>query len=1178
MQKFGRVILRDKDGIEDTLSFVWSEVQPTYERIDVYDDPNKYNLIDTSSCVASYIRKKEEVALGEIDIIKKIFKIKNTVSTFYAKQERDVKIEDGKIVLTVTKKDEDLGLRYVFIMHDSAIYHEEFTTPTGSVIIDSTDSSDDSQFDPLNIGSYQKFNTIEGYKSESEQKSDYHSYEYLMSKYPELQNLLDKDIVVIENMEQYRERLDNFKNSDFYLRTVDIESSGLDMNDEGEDYVTGVILSYGRDNATYYPFKQEKFDFNLPMECLQEIWEAIENLPKHIKVIAHNAMMEKKGFWKELGTPVRVDIDTMHLSVLVNPLIRKGLHTLKNLAYKYSGQFFLDLDKIFIGPIKFNVLPKEIVNIYACPDGYNPIIVYEALMKELPKDEQNLALLEYELVSVKTENEFYGLRCDRERLQHLLDVEDDKVTRLREMFQSIHRTSANINSPDVKRDIFYNKLRCPVEVRTKTNQPSTSSTAVDRIVEIGKLKEYDKDKTPPDIKDKDGRTVVKGEDLISNRYPSLVILQKYNKARKELSALERIKRNCHKDRVQFYINQTGAASGRQTSDAHQYSDMMKSIIIADSPYHNFWSADFKQIELRILAFLSGEESLIKLENDPEVDIHRAILSIITGKPMWDISASERSDGKRVNFGVVYMMSKFGLTVREKGPHYTNEDLLRNEKRITDFFNGLPHVKKFIADNEKFIRENGYIKTVCGRYRYFREILDPTTDEKTKTRMVRAGNNTPVQGFGADLLKQVEVRLYKYIRKKGWDKCVDCDGRKIPLVRLMLSIHDEVLVSTHKSIPIEEIIIMFKECMEINIEGAPSFFAAPAMVNNWLDGKDDAYEIPLLFRDEVIRQWKENKKTILHTSTFIETTDAVFLKEWEDYKKLMIKKCVTPDDFNKDGKLKLTDETKNKCKTLVEQDGKVDLVISSLIASDEEYTESKKFDVAIERLLDERFSPYLYDLNMYRKERLVGYMEDLIAKYKTQEEVTKHVTHPDLTHVLISAYVDKKIAKTMSHRDSIAEAVKQYFISRTGTVVNVADRLVEYDSDEELKSYEQLEQYVHFDETGELIVEDNTLEGEEEDMDIDINEPVNFDDYRVDRTFVLYLLDKVIIDFTGFKIDDKAEKLHQALFALSNENDYYEAYYNYGDRQVKAGFKLPYKPDIVESLVKTHLLGEQTNVS
>lgn len=1164
MQKYGRVLLKDRDNVVDHLYFVWSETAPTFERIDVFEDPNKYNIIDTSSCVASYIRGKKECYLGELPVIKKMLKIKGDVSVFYAEQKRDVKVEDGHIILTTSKEDETMGVRYVMVMQDGIVTKEEFTTNLGSIVVDSVDLSDDT-YDVVNIGAYVPMNAVENYGAVTENGSEYHSYEYLMATYPALQNLLDKDYVVVENMEQYHERLELFKNTDFYLRSVDIETSGLDMGYEGKDYVTGVILSYGHDNSTYYPFRQEKFDFNLPIECMEEIWEAIENLPKSIKVIAHNGMMEKKGFWKTVGKQVRVDIDTMHLSVLVNPLIRKGLHALKTLAYKYTGQFFLELDQIFIGQIRFNVLPKEIVKIYACPDGPNPIEVYEHLMLELPADERNLAELEYKLVSVKTENEFYGLPCDREKLQHALDVENDKVEKLKSMFQSIHRTSANINSPDVKRDIFYNKLRCPVEVRTKTNQPSTSATAVDQIVALGKLKEWDESSVPPPIRDKDGKVIIKGEDLASNRYPSLVILQKYNKARKELSALQRLDKKCNGDRISFYINQTGAASGRQTSDAHQYSDTMKQIVVADSPYHNFWSCDYKQVELRILAFLAGEKSLIELENNPEVDVHRAILSIITQKPMWDISASERSDGKRVNFGVVYMMSEYGLTAREVGPRYTKEDLMRNKQRITDFYNGLPAVKKFTYDNEQFIRKNGYIKTVCCRYRYFKEILEPTCDEATKRMLVRRGNNTPVQGFGADLLKQVEVRIYEYVRKKGWDKLVDCGGKMLPMVRMMLSIHDEVLISTHKSIPIEEVIIMFKECMEIEIKGAPHFFAAPAMVNNWLDGKDDAYEIPLLYRDEVIKEWKENHKTILHTSTFIETNDANFLKEFNDYVKYMRKKFIRKEDY-KDDKFKLTDETfGNVCDDLDEEHR--DLVLRSFISPKESYNEDKALRVAVERMLDERFSPYLYDLNMYRRERLTSYMEGLIEKYKTREEVTKHVTHPDLTHVLISAYVDKKKAKGMDHRECIREAVDQYFLKRDEDVIFISDRLRQEEDTAELNSYEELEEYMHFDETGEVIIDKEETE-EDNDYIPDINEPVNFDDYRVDRTYVFYLMDKVLIDFTGFKLDAKADKFQEELMKMSRPDDWYEVFYNYGEKQVSAGFKIPYKPNEVEALFKS----------
>lgn len=1170
MQRIGSLQLQKSEDTVEVFQFVWSETAPTFERVDIFQDVNSYNMVDTSTCVVSYIRKKQEMILGDNKVLNALMRIKTTVVNCYSETTKDVFVEDGVVTLKMVKEDEAQGVYYEMLMKNGSVVSEIYKSDEGVIVISAYNNTDDSSFEPINIGAYKTYSVIENYSPDSGQGSIIHSYEWLMTHFPSLQNLLKEDYVIVEDYETYEARLNEFKNSPYPLRTVDVETTGLDVNYKGVDCITGVVLSYGPHNSTYYPFRQDEFEYNLPIECLRNIFDVIRDLPRNVLVLAHNALMELKSFKHDVGDFVRVDVDTMLLSILQNPIIRRGLHGLKPLAEKYTGQKFIELSDIFIGEIKFNKLPKEIVKIYACPDGPNPIIVYNELMKLLPKDEINLSKLEYRLVKVKAYNEYYGLRANMNRLQKLTQVEEGKVTLLRDLFQKIHNTSANINSPDVKREIIYNRLRCPVHVRTKTGQPSTSVVAIDDIVSRGRLKEWDEASVPPPIRDKDGKVIIKGQELASNRYPSLVILQKYSKANKELSALKRIKNHCHGDRVQFYINQAGTESGRQSSDAHQYSDTMKSIVVSDSPHHWFWSCDWKQIELRILAFLAGEKRLIEMENDPEVDIHRAITSLITGKEMWEISAKERNDKKRVNFGVVYMMSEYGLAMKEVGPNYTKEDLLRNKKAITDFFNGLPHIKAFVAGNEEFIRTNGYIKTVCGRYRYFKEILEPECDEATKRSYVRKGNNTPVQGFGADALKQVEVMLLDYIHEKGWDKEVDCDGEMLPMVRLMLSIHDEVLVSTHKSIPIEEIIIMFKECMELDIEGAPSFFAAPAMVTNWLDGKDDAYEIPLLFRDKVIEEWTKNKNRILHTDTYFEERDEELLTELNKISTHM-RTYLSEDEFVK-GSVMPKQETLDKVYSEL-TDVQLRLYEKHLIAPYESYEGDELVKQIVTRLLDEKFTPYLHDLNEYRRSVLTNYMEGLVAKYKTPEEVTKHVRHPDLTHVLISAYVDKSQAKTMKHIDCIALAVEKYFESRQAGVDVFID--TKSDTDDEIKTqlndFDELNNYIHFDQNGEVIIDEEVAGEEAEDVVFADKGITSFDYFRIDRTFVLYLLDKVVIDLSGIKLDERADKVQQELLKLASDEEFYECYYMSGEKVVRAGFKLPYKPVEVEEICRKYLL-------
>jgi hypothetical protein len=515
----------------------------------------------------------------------------------------------------------------------------------------------------------------------------------------------------------------------------------------------------------------------------------------------------------------------------------------------------------------------------------------------------------------------------------------------------------------------------------------------------------------------------------------------------------------------FYINQVGAGSNRQTSDAHQFSDTMKSCALADSPHHGLVSCDWKQVELRILAGLAGQKDLMELEADADVDIHRAILSIIQKKPMYLISEEDRKKGKSVNFGVVYMMTEYGLARRDFGPAYTKANLAEERKKITDFFNGLPYIKAYLKGNEEFLRKNGYIKTAFNYYRYFPELLDPTYDEKAAQSLIRSGNNTPVQGTGAQMLKMVETNVWNYIRSKGWEKEKEYDGKMLPMVRMILPIHDEILLSYDKSIPKEEIITMFKECMELDIKDMPPFYAAPAFIDNWYQGKDSAYEVDIPFRDKIVEEYKKGN----------------YLLQGKDY---------------------------------------------------------------------------LEVLQEYRNGEIREYMEDLIRKYKTVDEVAKHVTHDSLTHTLIETMLTKKDRKKLTHLERIREAVKRYMdnLESNGQLEVVLSKEVD-DTTAYMDTDEWAATYTHIDSNGDLIVEE---ENEEEPDDIGtITELLPVEERTVSECHCLYLMNECLIDLTELDWSTEAETVNQEIQKLTKPDGYYNIVYVVGKRTIKTRLKINY---------------------
>jgi len=1074
------------------------------ERVDLFEDVKGYNIIDTSNCVAAYYKKTKEMYLGDADLIKQFFAAKVFVFTQQGKQNTEVLQKEDGIYVRRTKVNEQVGVKYELVLYNAKVYTELYETPDVRIEVVTADENRGIDVPPLNIRDYEVANIVEGLESDAGGE-DYYSIEYLKAKYP-LEHIEACDYVVVASMEEADRRLQKFIETPTKVKGVDTETTGTHIGMFGDDILTGVVLSCSEEESTYYPFRQDKCEFNLPRSYLSKILKAIRDQPEDVTIVAHNGKFDKQAFMKERPCylkyskylkkyedpeqleeldeyGLRVDTDTYILSVLCDPRQIKGLHTLKGRIARLLKQFYLELTDIFKSKdnIRFNVLPPEIIKYYACPDAPNTIKLYNALIKELPKDEHKILNLESRLVEVKAINEFYGLRCDQELLIRKLENETYKVQMLGDMFREMHHTTKNINSSDVRREILYGQLRCPVVVRTDKNQPSTSKVAIAHILETGALRNYDTTRIPPDIVDLEKRTVIKGETLISNRYPSLIILQQYALATKEVGAYKRLRRMSEGGRIKFYINQVGAGSGRQTSDAHQFSDGMKELVLADSAHHYLWSADYKQVELRILAYLAQQENLIEMESDPVVDIHRAVLSLIKGKPMWAITEEERKVGKAVNFGVVYLMTEYGLVKRLYGPKYTKEELLESRKAITDFYNTLPKVKLFIEKNKEFLRRNGYIATKMGRRRLFPQLLDPTLPARKVESLIRAGNNTPVQGFGADLLKIVETNIQCYIHEHGWDKLVECDGVFLPLVRLMLSIHDEVLVSSHESIPIEEIIKMFKECMEIEIPGAPPFFSAPAMVKSWYDGKDSSYEVDLLFRDQVIAAWEKDRTSLLHVDTYLE------------------------------------------------------------------------------------------DLNGFRSKRISDYMEKLIKVYKTVDEVAVHIQHPELTHTLIELYVPKKERKKLTHEERIHLAVERYMEGYQ------AEKSIEQEDNSALEAMEvttvdTLREYVHADESGELVVEVVEDEFQEEDAQDNV---VEEDDstYWEDPCFVQFTMEDVLVDITEFGSLEKAERVNQEIAKLHSKEKYYRVLYIFRDKCIRSGLMVGYEDKEALNMIVANALKE-----
>lgn len=821
--------------------------EPGFYRIDFIRDQGNFNT-EPEKIVYSQLRRKTLKVYGDPKVYESYLALLELGRNLKFDTTQTSGWEDGVFVTTITSINVKRQIEKQCIQHNGV---------NQSLSIRSTDASYDEhvvdhvygiKLEPINIQDY-KDSAISADTISTDTTALYHSLDTLRRRF-DLSHIEVKDYVVATDINIARQRLKHWLESKNPFKVMDTETTGKDIWKYGDDELVGVVLAEDLNTSTYYPFRHKLLQ-NLPIDFLQEIAEALCH--EEDKLTGHNTKFDRQVFLKE-GYDIIFTYDTMQLSIVLDPEIKQGIHGLKHLASLANGNTYLELRDIFINPgdIDFSVLPEDLVKYYACPDGTNTLEVLYMLLKDLPDYQQTLFEMESMLANAIADHEFYGLRVNVEVYEKQYKNCNAILDKLEKAFRTLTHEDGNINSSVVLTDLIYNRMHCPVLVRTNTGLPSTSNTAIDKLASERATVPHNI--TEP-ITDLFGNEIIKAEKLANAKYPALVIFQKYRKYMKLKTAYyARFERTMKVGRVSFWVNANGAASGRQSSPMHQLPPELKAAIMSDTDEHAFWGPDYSQIEIRMIAYLAGEKDLIDLASDPDNDIHRVIGSLISGKEMWAITPEERSDGKRRNFGFVYLISGYGLAKQKYGAAPTPEQVKYCQNQLDELFHRFKRINRYIKQNADYVQKHGYMETKwLRRKRLFPQIFDPDLDPRTRSSIIRQSNNMPVQGTAADYLKLALVQMFKYIRERGWHKL---GKHGYPLVRIMLSIHDEVLISADKSIPAMEIVTMITKCMEIPVKGAPPFFVQPAWMPDWGGHTDESLPMPIPLRDTLVKEYEE----------------------------------------------------------------------------------------------------------------------------------------------------------------------------------------------------------------------------------------------------------------------------------------------------------------------------------
>ena len=416
-------------------------------------------------------------------------------------------------------------------------------------------------------------------------------------------------------------------------------------------------------------------------------------------------------------------------------------------------------------------------------------------MQQMIKD-SGMEKLYYEvelpLLSVLADMEHIGFKVDKGMLEELGKEFSQQIDILTESIYSFAGESFNINSTKQLGVILFEKLGLPVIKKTKTGY-STDVEVLEALHDkhpmIEKLLEY--------------RQLLKIKSTYIDGMINVI--------------------NPNTGKIHSKLNQAATATGRLSSTEPNLQNIpiktengrkIRKVFVSSSEDYVLVDADYSQIELRVLAHISGDEKFIDafIKNE---DIHTRTASEVFNVPLDEVTSLMRGRAKAVNFGIVYGISDFGLS----------RDLKITKKEakvyIESYFARYPKVKQYMDDIVAQAKEQGFITTVLNRRRYVPEILSRNAIQRGIGE--RIAMNTPIQGSAADIIKIAMIKVYDELKERKLQS------------RLILQVHDELIVETHKS-EIEEVKQIVKKNMQEAMDLKVPLTAEVSTGNNWFDAK------------------------------------------------------------------------------------------------------------------------------------------------------------------------------------------------------------------------------------------------------------------------------------------------------------------------------------------------------
>lgn len=541
------------------------------------------------------------------------------------------------------------------------------------------------------------------------------------------------------------------KRQELLQKILTKEIFSLDTETTGTDPITaelvGMSFAYAENQAFYVPVPTEREEAQKIVNLFKPVFEN----PKTLKVgqnIKYD-MLVLSNYGVEIGGPM---FDTMIAHYVLQPELRHGMDYLAEIYLKYET---IKIEELIgaKGKNQKNMrdLPPSDVYKYACEDADVTLKLKHVLEKELETSNAKPLFEEIEmpLVPVLAYMERNGVRIDTDALK---ETSKHFTARMNQIEAEVHQLAGvefNIASPKQVGEVLFDRLKIVDKAKkTKTGQYVTSEEVLESLRGkheiVGKILEH--------------RGLKKLLGTYIDALPQLI--------------------NPHTGRIHTSFNQTVTATGRLSSSNPNLQNIpirnedgkeIRKAFIPDDGCE-FFSADYSQIELRIMAHLSGDPHMIEAFQKGQ-DIHAATAAKIYKIDLSQVTREQRSKAKTANFGIIYGISVFGLAER------LNVDRKEAKELIDGYFQNYPHVKEYMDESIRSAREKGYIETIFKRRRYLPDIN--SHNAVVRGYAERNAINAPIQGSAADIIKVAMIRIYRRFKEEGLQS------------KMILQVHDEL---------------------------------------------------------------------------------------------------------------------------------------------------------------------------------------------------------------------------------------------------------------------------------------------------------------------------------------------------------------------------------------------------